>query len=705
MKRWGIFWKEKCSDISRELDVFFENLYSCSLSENITSSIQLTYREGQHNYALDIMDAIKKQAILLIEGGVGIGKSYGYLLPIFYTYKNEPAFDRILISTSSITLQEQLIKDIQNVSKMLGVDVRVGIIKGINNYACLSEIHSFLECSKADEKSKQMVKDLLRDLKLKKTSDKVELVQVSKDVWEQIKLKNRGACSHCFYSNSCPYFKSLEEIKKFNIMVTNHGNLAKNIIDKTDLMDDLDMIVFDESHKILENIQSVRENELQLDSIKKLIRDISLVLDGYGISALIMAIEKLFSSARASASKNYHVTNEQRGTIGKYSVIESKRLAYRITPTVKNWLFVVLEELDKLASKIIEYKRAIRIDLEKEINMDRRKQLNCKEFIISKDLDKVRHLIEVFEDMKKGVESSNIYWASFYENNKITIRYIPKDNTYILNAIFSKNIPIVLTSATMSAYANYQPIFDGLQINKIDNRYRGIITGEAQSSPYNYDDNTLFYYDTSMIEPNESDEYIKELALKIDELIRITEGKALVLFTSKNTMNRVYELLLNSEEYPFDLLLQTDNNTNKIREKFADDTNSCLFATGVFWEGIDIKGASLSNVIITRLPFDQVDAVTQYEASKFVKSEQMKQVYLPKMLTKLEQGVGRLIRSDDDTGIVCCLDSRITKYLEDVKQAVPMTVFTDDINRVYEFSDNNITSRDKNDSKTLIKNI
>ena len=98
----------------------------------------------------------------------------------------------------------------------------------------------------------------------------------------------------------------------------------------------------------------------------------------------------------------------------------------------------------------------------------------------------------------------------------------------------------------------------------------------------------------------------------------MTNGKALILFTSKKTMNTVYEIL-KQEEFPFELLLQTDNNATEIKEQFSKDTDSCLFATGAFWEGIDIKGKSLSNLIITRLPFDQVDAVTQYQACKYAK--------------------------------------------------------------------------------------
>ena len=223
-------WKRLCDKIADELDDFFEMLHSHSLNEITTSSNQsfnnkngtnkaptndvdisdianieknlgfkLVYREEQHNYALEVMDAIKKQAILLIQGGVGIGKSYGYLLPIFFTHKNDRRFKKIIISTSSIALQEQLVSDIANVSKMLGIDIKVGIAKGINNFACLSKIYELQNNPNTDEETKQLLRNLLLDMRKKQSGDKAELIKISKEVWEKIKVNNRGKCSNCNY--------------------------------------------------------------------------------------------------------------------------------------------------------------------------------------------------------------------------------------------------------------------------------------------------------------------------------------------------------------------------------------------------------------------------------------------------------------------------------------------------------------------------
>jgi len=116
-----------------------------------------------------------------------------------------------------------------------------------------------------------------------------------------------------------------------------------------------------------------------------------------------------------------------------------------------------------------------------------------------------------------------------------------------------------------------------------------------------------------------------------------------------------------------------------------------LFATGSFWEGISIKGKSLSNLIITHLPFDNVDAINKYEAGRYVSNEdKMKNVYIPDMLIKMKQAIGRLIRTDTDTGIVSCLDSRVVNYLDSVRKCSPIKNFTDDIKEVYDFVDKKI---------------
>lgn len=678
--------------------------------------IKLSYRDEQASYSQEIMDAIKNNIILLIQAGVGTGKTYGYLIPIMLTYKNDHSFSKAIISTASIALQEQLIKDINNVSKMLGIDIKVGIAKGINNYACLRKIDEQLKSPhmNMDSEEYKTLNKLMNEIIKKSTSDKSELTKMSDAIWEKVRLQNRGACSNCSYSTRCPYYKLSEELPNYNIIVTNHGNYIRNIMDDTQLVKDANIVVFDEAHKLEEYFQSIREQELKLEDINDLIEKASALLNGYGIKALLFSISKVFSRARASGSANFFDISEKRGTKGKYSIVESNRLKFEITKTVAEWLDIAIEELNKLLKEMHSSSTTYKRVAENTNSTQKFKILSDKAEKLDKLIVKIARILTIFKDMKKDYstnkkslegkeESSNIYWASFYQNDRITIRFTPKNNLDLVNKLFSGENPYILTSATMGTYYNaensvndnekemtkrqpYKPIVYGLGLDKIDRA--SDLTYREEFSPYFYDNQVLLYYDDTISKPNESDEYIDELAEKIDEAMRITEGKALVLFTSKKTMYLVYKKLIETKSYPFELLLQTDDNSSEVKEKFASDINSCLFATGAFWEGIDIKGPALSNLIITHLPFDQVDAVNQYEASKYsTEKEKMQEIYLPKMLLKFKQGYGRLIRSSEDRGIVFCLDPRIKSYLDEISEAteIPIVRFKTDLSSVKRF--------------------
>ena len=160
----------------------------------------MIYRESQARLSKKIMEAIKDNKILLMEAGVGIGKTFGYLIPIFYTHDNVTSFDKVIISTSSIALQEQLLRDIDTVSKMLGIEIKYGIAKGINNYACLKKIEDIRYGYRIDKETKEIMDRLASEIRRIKSSDKADLREFSEDIWERVQLRNRGKCSNCDYS-------------------------------------------------------------------------------------------------------------------------------------------------------------------------------------------------------------------------------------------------------------------------------------------------------------------------------------------------------------------------------------------------------------------------------------------------------------------------------------------------------------------------
>ena len=209
-------------------------------------------------------------------------------------------------------------------------------------------------------------------------------------------------------------------------------------------------------------------------------------------------------------------------------------------------------------------------------------------------------------------------------------------------------------------------------------------------SPFDYDNNALLYLSDDCLSPKSLDRdlYLDTLASKIDELINITEGRSLVLFTSKEDMRRVYQKVT-MNNYDFNIMLQTDDvSADTLKERFKEDKQSVLFATGSFFEGIDVKGEALENVIITKLPFPVVNPIIEEKASHF--RDGFREVYLPEMIIKLKQGVGRLIRSSTDKGIVSILDPRYKEYEDVILESLPFNNVTTDIEEVKDFATNKI---------------
>ena len=308
--------------------------------------------------------------------------------------------------------------------------------------------------------------------------------------------------------------------------------------------------------------------------------------------------------------------------------------------------------------------------------------------------DNINEMYKMFKVLADGKDSNYLFWI-VHRRNKNYIYYAPKDIDKIAFDIFfdRENLnsrlgdikTFIFTSATLSiGKNNYSYFLNNIGANRIEKK-NDLTIEYSYESPYNYDENALLYCCNDIESPSiNKEKYLVQLVNKIKELIRITNGKTLVLFTSKSDMNYVYKKIGNKLD-DINIYIQNDGSSqDKVKEQFKNDINSVLFSTGIFWEGIDIKGKALSNLIIARLPFPVVDPIMEYKKSKYKNG--FNKVYIPEMLIKLKQGIGRLIRSETDKGIVCILDSRMdAKYQDVIRQSIPIKNFTTDIEEIKKF--------------------
>ena len=686
------FWKENEYNSPEEKTKQFFEQFKKNKRDLDTTLKGITYRKEQEGYAISIMKAIRDKQILLIEAGVGIGKSFGYLIPVFYTQNDVNNFKKVIISTPSIALQQQLLKEAKKVSEMLGINLEVSIAKGVNNYACLRRIREQETKTNLSSEERQTLEHLEKEMLRLSSSDKEELQEVSNTIWEKVKLTSRGKCSNCNYSRRCPYFKNQKKWLHSNLIITNQANFIKDFLEDGDITRNADMFIFDEAHQLENNMRTVRERTLELNDIRKTIEGIKFILtQEYTDNSIVTKtnekleetinqlqenINQLFSSVRSSSSKNFNTNNKLKQTI-----TDCERVAFTYNKAIMTCIIKIDQSLEKITEAIQSYERKYHLILN------------------TKELENFAVFKTIIKDMKQNnTKRKNIYWTHFYAKNKITLHYTPKRNFDITKGMLNRQIPIVYTSGTLlDNKDSYKYFMEGIDLE--GDKSQSITLGASYPSPYNYKKNTLFYCNPNISNPNNYNQYIVDLAYEINSLIRTTDGKALVLFTSKKCMNDTYNLLL-KEGYDFPILLQNNTNTNEVKQQFQEDQNSCLFATGAFWEGIDIKGKSLSNLIITHLPFDVVEPVIQYKASKYADDlEKINEVYIPSMLTKFTQAAGRLIRDSKDVGIISCLDSRFPKYRELIENKTGMTNYTENINDVIQFAEEKILPKKRTPKK------
>lgn len=674
-------WKnDQKTEEYKEIELLTDNFF-----ENLRGSKVLEYREGQHTMALDVIDAIKNKEILLIEAGVGIGKSYAYIIPLLYATTKYKNFNGFIISTSTIALQEQIKKDIQTAAKMLNIEIDVKIAKGKNNYICRRRLEFFLQTSpKINKKYKYILEQLTDD----SIEDRNNINEIPQEVWEKIKVTScdEKACLMYF---KCQYILNKKSWVNEKTIICNHDLLIDSIrkIGNERIISDPSVLVIDEAHTLEEKVRNAYQESLNIRNILsltyKIYEDLTCDQQLRNFNEeIINTLTLVFKKINKKAKREFE--NKKRKDI---DYKETDKHGFKVTPAIEEAIEHFLNEIDKLLNLRKTYRK-----------------FNTRPYY-SKDLEELLYVVSIFKDINQKENSKNIYWIEFDEANKPQISYVPKNiKDLTANLLSDPNIAKILTSATLTDNQNTYNYFSK---NTGIDTITGIKVFKEFPIPssYDYNNNTIAYIDNSTVSPRNPNhnKYLDSLTNKIKELIDLTDGKALVLFTSRKDMYDSYQRLIESG-IKHKIILQSENKSSEnIKKEFLNDENSSLFATGTFWEGVDIKGRSLSNVIITKLPFAIMDPIIE-EKSQNTKTPFV-DIYLPDMLIKLKQGIGRLIRSTTDTGIIAILDSRVyeynKKYNNVITNSIPTNNITSSMNKVREFAIEKGIKKPNN--KTLIK--
>ena len=654
-------WEKENKILSREQEEQIDSFFA-----NLEESKTLEYREGQHTMALDIADAIKDRSILLIESGVGSGKSWAYLVPLIYASSGSDKFKGFIISTSSKALQDQLKKEIETLSEMLGLPkINVTIAKGRSNYLCKRRFEYFEKNTGQTEKVKS-IKARIKEGKVERT-DYNDISQID---WKKMNV-DKVRCTNCLYESECTYRVKRKRWPESKAIICNHNLLVESLKrdSESPLLGEPSILIVDEAHTLEEKIRDSYKKSLNKHELESLIYGLYRYLNKNVKNDIpaIGTINSLFRKISTSAKREY-----KKHAIENVDVFDSENSTFKCTPTIKESVETLIKQLS---------------DLEEEAVFNSHYNRN-KDFL--EQINTLQETKRAFQDLILSNEAQkNVYWAAFLPgtNEHIEIQYVPRNIPELArNLLKNPNYGKVFTSATLTAEGDYEYFRKGLGIdNKIGSR---ITTEDPQKSPFDYDKNAMLYCPLDLVSPKnpDHDSYLSSISTRINELLDVTEGRTLVLFTSKSDMREVYNRI-KGENKPYNIYLQEDGqDIETLKRNFKEDTTSCLLATGSFWEGIDIKGESLESVIIPKLPFHVVDPVMDAKAKYYAGGSNT--VYLQDMLIKLKQGAGHLIRSETDKGIVSILDPRTKDYGNAVLETLPFNNATADIEEVKTFAAN-----------------
>jgi ATP-dependent DNA helicase DinG len=602
-------------------------------------------RKGQMAMAEAVTEALNAEKIssdeecsgqvLVVEAETGIGKTLAYLVPAILSGK------RVVVSTATLNLQDQIIKkEIPLVGKILGKDIPVLCVKGRSNYLCLYrwfQYRSNPQLSLVDDPAIDKIDQWLNSTE---TGDRAELDWLSdrSNLWTKISAQsNQCLGSDCPEVTNCFITSLRRKAGSTRLLIVNHhlffSDLALRKEGHGEVLPRYEAVIFDEAHHI-ENVATIffGKNFSQYQLID-FISDIGRQAEFDLPPAEINAVTQTAQGLRQRIDSFTALFPVKPGRFHLQGLID------QLTHDVWNDEVELLSKgLDRVRKRLQDYGAYG----ESWKNLERR---GCE---LNKNLREIALASE-------GNERVYVHWYEKRERS-IILSATPIDVAAELNStLYSAVSTCVMTSATLSSGGNFSYLKERLGLADSVNFLRF-------DSPFDYKNRSLLYVpDNSFPEPSSPD-YGDEVCSRVLEILKISEGRALVLFTSFLGMERMAEYLDGLIDYP--VLVQGTAARDSLLRSFREEKHSVLLAVASFWEGVDVVGESLSCVIIDKLPFEvPSDPVIQARIQHITENggKPFFEFQVPRAILSLRQGVGRLMRSASDSGIMAIMDVRLFK--------------------------------------------
>ncbi|MDH3608485.1 MAG: ATP-dependent DNA helicase [Gammaproteobacteria bacterium] len=581
------------------------------------------HRPQQQSMSNAVETALNDYSQLIVEAGTGVGKTFAYLIPALLSKQ------KVVISTGTKHLQDQLyFKDLPTILKILKLPVKTALLKGRANYLCLHRLEH--HAPNAQMHNRQLAKkiNIIKEWsQFTKTGEIAEVTAIYENdmVWPNVTSTIDNCLgAECPSYDKCHVIKARQKAQQADVVIINHhlffADLALKMEGFGELLPSANSVIFDEAHQLPElastflatSTSSRQMNDLASDVLAAQLEEAPEVKE---IQPVVDALQKAVADFQLALSG-------KNGRFPWYEIISVSKIEDQFDALCKavHELYEMIAPLGdrgKVLTKCVERCERIEQGL----------------YLISEGNEERINWLECFERGFKLHSTPLVVADSFQEFMQ----------QYKCSWIF--------TSATLTVNSK----FDHFQ------QQLGLVDAETLmlDSPYDYQNNTRLYLPVIGVEPNDKN-YTHKVIDAVLPILEANQGRAFLLFTSHRALRIAANYLADHEE--FTLLVQGDSPRRELLSIFSKIDHAVLLGTSSFWEGVDIRGEALSCVVIDKLPFaaphdpvlsGRLQALRQTGENPFMKYQ------LPQAVISLKQGVGRLIRDEEDYGVVVICDPRM----------------------------------------------